>query len=397
MSVDFDVNVRVKTDGKEVIDKLESQLDKLNSRAIDIKINADGDMGNIKSMLNSVSKQKIKINTDTSSLSKTKSDFQMIKNVANELSQKKIKFAGLDTEKNSNQAKELSSQINKLESDYESLLKTFGSSLNVNEIGKINQILGKADDKIAETEAKAKDLGETIKTSTKSFSSLDAMTAANKTLAWLKNNSAAAKDYGDRLKEIAEAQRNASSFSELKDLNKRFKSITSEAARFGVTGKSAGDEFKRAFMQIGQFSQIYGGIDKFIGTISNAVSELKDMDDILTEISKVSEMSGSQLRQLGDDAFDYANKYGKTVTDYLQGVTEMNRSGYYGQQGIDLANTSVLAQAAGDMTANVANAYLLATNAAYEYAGSAEKLNAVLDGQNMIKFVVMPCRKLMAS
>ncbi|NDO67372.1 hypothetical protein FMM80_00930 [Schaedlerella arabinosiphila] len=77
-------------------------------------------------------------------------------------------------------------------------------------------------------------------------------------------------------------------------------------------------------------------------------------------------MSSSQLKELGKNSFDYANKYGKNVTDYLEGVTEMNRSGYYGQQGIDLANTSVLAQAAGDMSANVANAYLLATNAAYK-------------------------------
>lgn len=384
MGVDFDVNVHVKTDGKEKIDQLERQLESLNSKAVKIKINADGDTGNIKSILNSLSKQKIKINADTSNLAKTKSDFQMIKNIANELSQKKIKLAGLDTDKNANQVKELSLQVNKLESDFTSLYNVMGKSLNVNEIGQLNQILGKANDKIDETKAKAEDMTNAIKTSTKTFSGLDTIIASNKTLTWLKNNSAAAKDYGEQLRNLAEAQRNASSYDELKNLNKQFKSITSEASRLGVTGKSAGDEFKRAFMQIGQFSQIYGGIDKFIGTVSNAVTELKEMDDILTEISKVSEMSGSQLRQLGEDAFGYANKYGKTVTDYLEGVTEMNRSGYYGQQGIDLANTSVLAQAAGDMTANVANAYLLATNASYEYAGSAEKLNAVLDGQNMI-------------
>jgi hypothetical protein len=63
----------------------------------------------------------------------------------------------------------------------------------------------------------------------------------------------------------------------------------------------------------------------------------------------------------------------------------MNRSGYYGEKGNQMAELSVLAQSAGDLDADTANKYILATNAAYKYAGSVEKLNAVLDGQNAIK------------
>ena len=231
----------------------------------------------------------------------------------------------------------------------------------------------------------------------KPFNQLDATTASNKTLTRLKNNSKAAKDYGDTLKNLAEKQKTATNADELKNYTKQVNAIKAEAAALGKTGASIGTEFKRAFGKIGQFAGIYGVWQMFGNSIRESVSELKEMDSILTEISKVSDMTTEQLNQLGKDSFGYANKYGKKVTDYLQGVTEMNRSGFYGQQGIDLANVSVLAQAAGDMTADVANSYLLATNAAYEYAGSAEKLNSVLDGQNMINIVVMPCRKLMAS
>ena len=66
------------------------------------------------------------------------------------------------------------------------------------------------------------------------------------------------------------------------------------------------------------------------------------------------------------------------------GIQEMSRSGYYGKQAEEMANLSVLAQSAGDLTADMANNYLLATNAAYGYNGEVSKLNAVLDGQNMI-------------
>lgn len=51
----------------------------------------------------------------------------------------------------------------------------------------------------------------------------------------------------------------------------------------------------------------------------------------------------------------------------------MSRSGFYGDKGEALAQQSLLAQAAGDMTADLANKYVLATNAAYKYEGNAEK------------------------
>ena len=45
---------------------------------------------------------------------------------------------------------------------------------------------------------------------------------------------------------------------------------------------------------------------------------------------------------------------------------------------------SILAQSAGDMTAELANEYIIATNAAYKLNGEVSKINAVLDSQNQI-------------
>ena len=384
MGIDFNVDVHVRTDGKEKVDELERQIEKLNSKAINLKLNVDGNgadfVRNFNKQMNTLNKSALNSGQNIS------------KNFSKGASS--VKLDGFYKEQERLHKKKIDNAVK--ERQYEaSLERERQKSRVLSEQESKRQI--KEYDNRRKKELEYSDWWNKSLNKKESFTGYDSIIAANKTLSWLKNNSNAAKDYGDQLKIIAEAQRKATSPAELKDLSKQFRFVTSEASRLGKTGNSFSDEFKRAFMQIGQFSQIYGGIEKFVGTVSNAVSELKQMDDILTEISKVSDMSSSQLKELGKNSFDYANKYGKNVTDYLEGITEMNRSGYYGQQGIDLANTSVLAQAAGDMSANVANAYLLATNAAYEYAGSAEKLNAVLDGQNMIKFVVMPCRKLMAS
>lgn len=382
------VNVTV---NDSALDKAQQKLDSLTKNGKNVKVKITADTSDLnKTVSNSFKNEKIKVGFDTSSakssIKSLKSDFQMVKNLANEISSLKVKKATLELnpEKNANQIAALSTQIRHLESDYNILNNSIGKSFNTTQIGQLENIAGKTADKVEVLNAKAKDLSSTMKTTTSSFNQLDAQVASNRTLSWLKNNTQAAEKYGDQLTKLAELQRNATSKEELQDYTKQVRALQSEAQAFGETGRSWKDNFGRAFGQIFQFSQIYGGIQKVIDATTHAVTELKEMDNILTEISKVSDMSGDELQQLGQDAFDYANQYGKTVTDYLTGVQEMNRSGFYGQQGIDLANTSVLAQAAGDMTADVANSYLLATNAAYEYAGSAEKLNAVLDGQNMI-------------
>ena len=231
----------------------------------------------------------------------------------------------------------------------------------------------------------------------KSFSQLDATTASNKTLSWLKNNSKAAKDYGNVLTDLAQKQRLATNPDDLKSYTKQVNEIKAEATALGKTGRSAFEEIGNSFKRIGQFTYTYGIIQQIPNAIAQSVSELKQMDDILTEISKTSDLTTSQLKELGSTSFDSASKYGKKASDYLTGIQEMSRSGYYGEQAKQMANLSVLAQAAGDLDANMANSYLLASNAAYQYQGNVEKLNALLDGQNMINRMVMPCRKLMAS
>lgn len=62
----------------------------------------------------------------------------------------------------------------------------------------------------------------------------------------------------------------------------------------------------------------------------------------------------------------------------------MSRAGFGEIESEQMAELSTLAQSAGDMTAELANQYLIATNAAYKLEGSTEKLNRVLDGQNLI-------------
>ena len=166
---------------------------------------------------------------------------------------------------------------------------------------------------------------------------------------------------------------------EIKQLEADFKSFQKNAKMAGEAGASAFEKFGNSFKLISTYISANQIINSVINQIRNAVTELQTVDERLTEISKTSDRSAESLRRLGQESFDAASQYGRTASDYLFGVQEMSRAGFGEQASEDMARLSVLAQAAGDMTADLSNQYLIATNAAYGYEGSVEKLNDVLD------------------
>lgn len=179
---------------------------------------------------------------------------------------------------------------------------------------------------------------------------------------------------------ISEMARGAElSDQEIKQLNVDLQSFKKNAKSAGLEGASAFEKFGNSFKLISTYISANQIINTVISQIRNAVTELQTVDDRLTEISKTSDRSAESLRRLGQESFDAASQYGRTASDYLLGVQEMSRAGFGEQASEDMARLSVLAQAAGDMTADLSNQYLIATNAAYGYEGSVEKLNDVLD------------------
>lgn len=220
--------------------------------------------------------------------------------------------------------------------------------------------------------------------SSKTLSSFDKIISANKIQKYYTTNTKLTKDYINILKDLESRALSTNSTKELSRINKEFRALDSEISAKGLKGRGFFDEIGRGFRQIGQFVGTYGLLQKIPYVVMSSVNELKEMDSILTEISKTSELTNSQLKSLGENSFENASKWGKKASDYLLGIQEMSRSGYQGKQAEEMANLSVLAQAAGDLNADMANNYLLASNAAYQYQGNVEKLNALLDGQNMI-------------
>lgn len=150
--------------------------------------------------------------------------------------------------------------------------------------------------------------------------------------------------------------------------------------------KKLGSSLKEQLAEAGETLKgvftLNSGMELLISKTQEAITELIELDTTLTEIHQTSNLTKKELEDLGNTAFETASKYGKSASDYLSAVKEMYAEGY--KNAKELAELSLLAQSAGDMDVSAVNAYLTATDEAYEYKGSVEALTKVLDGQNHI-------------
>ena len=143
------------------------------------------------------------------------------------------------------------------------------------------------------------------------------------------------------------------------------------------------ERLKTTISRFLEWKSIATAVNYVIQLFRSAIDDLKTIDTLLTEISKTSDMTISQIKQVGADSFDTASKYGESAQNYLEAVKEMSRAGFE-ESSTSLAELSLMAQSAGDLTSDLANEYLIATNAAYQFGGDVQKLTEVLDGQNTV-------------
>lgn len=387
---DFRIKVQADLDAKDLTAKL-------NALKKDIKIPVQLDIKNseLKALQSSIKElgKNVKLNVDASK------GESAVKKISSEMKQMekfkfKIETKGLESDLSKIQSQmskfqtqaftsAQKTQYSKIQESYKMLesmskqMESKGNNLNSSDVAAYNKQLITTRNLVSSLNNELSGMA----------SSAERIKFGNQMQNWISQNTKATKeakaeiqDYINRVKDV-NTEMSKGDFNSVKN---GYKSIVSEMTAAGKIGKSFSQELGRGFKQIGEFAYTYGAIQQFETWITGAVGELKEVDSILTEISKTSNLTNTQLKQLGSDAFDQASVYGKKASDYLLGIQEMSRSGYYGKNAENMANLSVLAQAAGDLTSDTANSYLLASNAAYNYQGNVEKLNAVLDGQNEI-------------
>lgn len=205
----------------------------------------------------------------------------------------------------------------------------------------------------------------------------------NRINSFLTKNTKITNDAKVSLQGYADELSRGVNLSRWNEINGKLKETENSMRGLGKLGASFRNQMSQAVSSFSMWLSASTLVMKFISQTREAVNELKSVNTYLTEISKTNHsLSQSDLEQIGNRSFNVASKYGKTATDYLSAVQDMSRAGY--QNAEAMAEVSTAAQGAGDMTAEVANKMVIATDKAYKLGGSVEKLTEILDGVNWI-------------
>ena len=128
-----------------------------------------------------------------------------------------------------------------------------------------------------------------------------------------------------------------------------------------------------------EYISVSAGINVLVSKTKEALSELREVDTLLTQIANENDrLSRADFEEIGNNAFDTASKYGKSASDYLTEVQNASRAGY--QNAAQIAELSLAAQSAGNITGELADRFITATDQAYGLGGSVSKLTEILDG-----------------
>lgn len=144
-----------------------------------------------------------------------------------------------------------------------------------------------------------------------------------------------------------------------------------------------GDSFGRVAAKMALWQVMGNAIAGLKRSFTEALETMKDVDDEMVTIRKVTGATTEELNRIEKQAYDTASAYGVAADEYLQFVSGFSRAGY-GEQASALAELATKTQIVGDTDAETAQQFLLSVDAAYKYQGSIEQLAKVLDGANEI-------------
>lgn len=167
--------------------------------------------------------------------------------------------------------------------------------------------------------------------------------------AWLKRNSAAAKDFGAELKRIQSEIATADG-TKLTKLKQEFISVKKEAAAAGKTGLSFTDQVKKLLPAVSAIQVVRRGVE----VVKKMATEVVTVDTAMTELKRVTSLSASEYENLYDSMVQSAKKYGAELDTMINSTASWVRLGFDANTANKLAEVSTMYQHVTDLDESTA-------------------------------------------
>lgn len=195
----------------------------------------------------------------------------------------------------------------------------------------------------------------------------------------LRKNTAMPKNIRESLEGLRETLKQTNlSKQAVKSLEDQFISLTAQMKATGKVGASMGDKIKKKFSDVAAYFATYVSIQDFIQMLRRSFEIIKEYDDALTEMRKVTDESVKSLKEYQKASFDVANTVGTTATALQKSTADFLRIGESLEQAAASAQTAtVLLNVSEFESIDQATDSLVSMSAAFKELGKGEIVDVV--------------------
>lgn len=209
-------------------------------------------------------------------------------------------------------------------------------------------------------------------------------TLSNNISAWMNQNTKAAEQFGDRLRNIKDQLQDNKEPELLRKLSYEFASIKSEAKAAGLVTDSFAVSLKNTALQVLGLTSSVMVFRKVMQEVKVACQTIVELDTALVDLRKTTDATEFQLKEFYYSANDTAKSLGTTTQEVIQAAAEWSRLGYSIKDAQTMAETSsIFASISPDMDISTATDGLVSAMKAFNIEaedaldGVASKINAI--------------------
>lgn len=168
------------------------------------------------------------------------------------------------------------------------------------------------------------------------------------------------------------------------DLSARLSNLEVEASRCGATTETLGQKLSRLFKEHFQTAIAMAGVAMVKQGLREVYNNVLELDTAVTELKKVSKMTGDEMNEYLDRTAINARELGANISDLVNSTADWKRLGYTDKDSEELARVSALMANVGDQIDNATTASSYLISAMQGFGLVADDAERLLDCMNQI-------------
>lgn len=168
------------------------------------------------------------------------------------------------------------------------------------------------------------------------------------------------------------------------ELSARLSSLEVEANRCGATTETLSQKLSRLFKEHFQTAIAMYGVAMVKQGLREVYNNVLELDTAVTELKKVSKMTGDEMNEYLDRTATNARELGANISDLVSSTADWKRLGYTDKDSEELARVSALMANVGDQIDNATTASSYLISAMQGFGLVADDAERLLDCMNQI-------------